>query len=483
MADDEQPRAGDDMTVNRDAGAMREAALADARLEGLLVGAALFEREVAGRLAVASAIVEEVATDPSRAPEIRAIAGGMRTAVHEAAAALEWLGAVTGGQSATSRQSLGALANPDQIARAAWLAAAAEAGVEVARAPARALYAEAPDPIMIGLPNGQLMSANPPMERLLGRAPGELVGRPWVELIAREPEWVAAEFDRLRRRGHWHGRLELRRADGSAVPVEGRAVAVPVGGDTVYVAFVRELSGLSSSSDEGRYRQIVTDLTQLVATEAEQRRLEAAMVRADERELIAMDLHDGVMAVLTGVNYQLAAAAQGAEAGQADVGALLQGAVAEVDRALADLRRFVTEVRAPSPRLRSGLTTLARQLRAVGPARVRLVLPALRAAERRLTLEARSHVLQITREASWNALRHARASTIEIRAELRPDTLELAVRDDGRGFDPAFPRAGDGHGLANMVDRAARIGAKLGIESRPGGGTELRLVVPLAASG
>jgi PAS domain S-box-containing protein len=471
MADDAPPRAAG------------EAALADARLEGILLGAALFEREVASRLAVASAVVEQVATDPSRPPEIRAIADGMRTAVHEAAAALEWLGAVAGGRSATARQGLDALASPEQIARAAWLAAAAEAGVEVARAPARALYADAPNPIMIGFANGQLMSANPTMERLLGRAPGELVGRAWVDLIAREPEWVAAEFDRLRRRGHWHGRLELRRADGTAVPVEGRAVAVPVGGDTVYVAFVRELSGVPSSPDEGRYRQIVTDLTQLMAAEAEQRRLEATLARADERELIAMDLHDGVMAVLTGVNYQLAAAAQGAEAGQADVGALLLGAVVQVDRALADLRRFVTEVRAPRPRLRSGLTTLARQLRAVAPARVRLVLPALRAAERRLTPAARSHVLQIAREASWNALRHARASTIEIRAELRPDALDLTVRDDGRGFDPASPRAGNGQGLANMADRAARIGARVRIESRPGHGTEVRLVVPLAAGG
>src|SRR5206468_1882192 len=115
---------------------------------------------------------------------------------------------------------------------------------------------------------------------------------------------------------------------------------------------------------------LVTDLTQQRAAEAEQRRLEAALARADERELIAMDLHDGVMAMLTAVNYQLAGAARGALSGQDDLATLLRRAVGQVDRALGDLRGFVAEVRAPRPRLRAGLTTLARQVRAVAPARV-----------------------------------------------------------------------------------------------------------------
>jgi signal transduction histidine kinase len=58
--------------------------------------------------------------------------------------------------------------------------------------------------------------------------------------------------------------------------------------------------------------------------------------------------------------------------------------------------------------------------------------------------------------------------------------LRVLVRDDGCGIDPQMLESGrDGHwGLSGMRERAERIGAKLRVLSRSGGGTEVELRVP-----
>jgi signal transduction histidine kinase len=59
-------------------------------------------------------------------------------------------------------------------------------------------------------------------------------------------------------------------------------------------------------------------------------------------------------------------------------------------------------------------------------------------------------------------------------------SLVITVVDDGRGFDPAAATAaGRRLGLTSMRERARAVGARFGVRSRPGGGTTVRLEVPL----
>jgi PAS domain S-box-containing protein len=84
---------------------------------------------------------------------------------------------------------------------------------------------------------------------------------------------------------------------------------------------------------------------------------------------------------------------------------------------------------------------------------------------------------RIAQEALNNVTRHARASQITVHVRGGPRAVELVIRDDGRGFDPAG--VPDGHlGLAIMRERAASIGATLSIESQAGQGTQVRGVWP-----
>lgn len=86
-------------------------------------------------------------------------------------------------------------------------------------------------------------------------------------------------------------------------------------------------------------------------------------------------------------------------------------------------------------------------------------------------------VALILREATYNAVRHGRASRITIEVTVGGDGLTIQVQDNGAGFSVpnAKPR-----GLANMQDRACRIGGSVHIQSAPQQGTQVRIVVPFA---
>lgn len=100
---------------------------------------------------------------------------------------------------------------------------------------------------------------------------------------------------------------------------------------------------------------------------------------------------------------------------------------------------------------------------------------------RTLAPEVQEQMYWIAREALLNALRHSAANRVEAEIEYLPRKLRVVVRDDGAGIDPKTLRSGrDGNrGLTSMQGRAASIGAKLRVWSKPGGGTEVEISLPL----
>jgi signal transduction histidine kinase len=92
------------------------------------------------------------------------------------------------------------------------------------------------------------------------------------------------------------------------------------------------------------------------------------------------------------------------------------------------------------------------------------------------TAELSEQVLAVLREALSNVARHAGATRVDVTCEAGPDgLLTVLVRDNGRGIRPGARRSG----LANMADRAVRLGGRLRIGSADGGGTELEWQVPV----
>lgn len=92
----------------------------------------------------------------------------------------------------------------------------------------------------------------------------------------------------------------------------------------------------------------------------------------------------------------------------------------------------------------------------------------------------RDDIYRIGREALVNALRHSGARFIDLHLQYAPDQFRILVQDDGCGIDSVVLQSGrEGHwGLPGMRERASKIGGKIRVLSRSGGGTEVELCVP-----
>ena len=92
-------------------------------------------------------------------------------------------------------------------------------------------------------------------------------------------------------------------------------------------------------------------------------------------------------------------------------------------------------------------------------------------------------VYRCVQEALTNALRHAGARRIEVRAAQAnriggEAQLDLEIRDDGKGMAADVPR---GFGLSGMRERVQALGGEFAIDTGPGRGTTLRIAIPLTA--
>ena len=195
----------------------------------------------------------------------------------------------------------------------------------------------------------------------------------------------------------------------------------------------------------------------------------------EERHRIARELHDSVTQKL----FSLRLTAQAALSGAVPVDDHLRAINQLATEATEELRAITVGLR-PADLAGDGLVTALRKqaelLDRVHGATVRFRgLPA-----GRLTPDREEAVYRIAQEALHNALRHGAPSTVDLELSTTDDQLVLLVTDNGRGFDPAGPseKAQRRLGLASMRDRAAAIGGRLRITSRPGQGTAVRLEVP-----
>jgi signal transduction histidine kinase len=82
------------------------------------------------------------------------------------------------------------------------------------------------------------------------------------------------------------------------------------------------------------------------------------------------------------------------------------------------------------------------------------------------------HLINVTREAVSNALRHGQPTRIQISLDQSPASgrMELEIRDNGRGFDPLTANR-DGMGMITLRERAAELGGTIEVRSSPGDGT------------
>ena len=199
------------------------------------------------------------------------------------------------------------------------------------------------------------------------------------------------------------------------------------------------------------------------------------LVVLEDRERIAKELHDGVIQALFAIGMGLEGIAM--VAGDDELSARIDGAVNELDRVIRDLRNYIFGLRPgilADRELDKALRALVEEFQ--GRSGVLTIVDVDEQVAAELSSVA-ADVVQLTREALSNVGRHADATTCRVSLRHKDHTAVLEIDDDGRGFDPATARRGEG--LSNLEDRAAALGGKASIESVPAQGTTVRIEVPI----
>ncbi|MGH9888439.1 MAG: sensor histidine kinase, partial [bacterium] len=97
---------------------------------------------------------------------------------------------------------------------------------------------------------------------------------------------------------------------------------------------------------------------------------------------------------------------------------------------------------------------------------------------RPFALSAENNLLHIGQEALTNAVKHGKASRIEVTLVYADHAFSLRVQDDGRGFDVQVPTARGRLGLVGMRERALEIRGRVKVTSAINRGTEVEVWVP-----
>jgi signal transduction histidine kinase len=212
-----------------------------------------------------------------------------------------------------------------------------------------------------------------------------------------------------------------------------------------------------------------------LAARREQAEERTRRLAEEERLRIAREVHDVVAHSLAMINVQAGVGAHVADRRPEEAKAALL-AIKEASRtALADLRATLavlrgTQDRAPAPSLRR-LAELTEATSAAG-------LPVEVDGEPgELPAPVDSAAYRIVQESLTNAVRHAKdASQLRLLFVRTNGSLEVVVRDNGTGsVDP-----GSGNGLHGMRERAEALGGTLDAGAAPGGGFEVRAVLPVS---
>jgi signal transduction histidine kinase len=206
-------------------------------------------------------------------------------------------------------------------------------------------------------------------------------------------------------------------------------------------------------------------------------RLRLSVEAADQaRARWARELHDETLQGLTGVRMVLSA---GLARGEADsLRRAAETADAHLGEEMRKLRDLIAELRPAALDdlgLGPAIESLAKRQAAIGAFAVDLDIEL--ESEHRLDHDTETAIYRIVQEALSNAVKHAGADCVRLRVHQLPDRVQVAIEDDGRGFDPDAVHAG--FGLTGMRERALLAGGHLWVNSATGGPTRIAAVLPL----
>lgn len=201
----------------------------------------------------------------------------------------------------------------------------------------------------------------------------------------------------------------------------------------------------------------------------------------EERNRIAMDIHDGIGQMLTSLKYQIESidlnAAEKARKKIAEVDQLIKQVIREVRRVTFNLKPPVLG----DYGLQAALNVFIQETSKLVD--VKLIYNTSGTIQR-LPQKIENNIFRIIQEAINNALKYSGAQLIEVTLQQIANDLVITVKDEGKGFDVKLVEARSvniesGRGFFNMYERTEYVNGQLTIQSKPNQGTTVTLTVPM----
>ena len=312
---------------------------------------------------------------------------------------------------------------------------------------------------------GKVIRVNPAAERILGIEKKELRSLNFFDLLHQDDIAVAKESITKLFDGHQNDLpsldLRLRTRDDTYILV--RFSGVP---------WVEEKRFFIVGRDISKARQAELALQNLT--------FRLQRIREDERKRISREIHDELGQLLTALKIDLNLLATDLKTSGQYPNENVTTAFGLVDEALASVKRIAQELR---PEILDALglgPAIAWQVSELQDRTGLSVSLSMPEALPELQEEMHIQVFRILQEALTNIMRHANAKNIEVIVQSSPNNLHLQVKDDGCGFDFRAHEVSS-LGLLGMRERARQVNATLKIQSEPGAGTQVSLVIPIGA--
>lgn len=227
---------------------------------------------------------------------------------------------------------------------------------------------------------------------------------------------------------------------------------------------------------------IINDVTDRIRLEKElalqhrlkQQQITEVVLGAQERERfeLGQELHDNINQILATSKLYLDVAIEEREPRIE----LLDKSRKNISMAIEEIRKLSHELITPSLNdlgLVQTIRELIRSIQSVKRMKIRLDVAGL--GEDELLPEQKINIYRIIQEQLNNILKHAQANNVDIELYNVQDQVSLRLTDDGKGFDPRIRRKGVG--ISNIISRAELYNGKVEIESAPGKGCQLIVIL------
>jgi NarL family two-component system sensor histidine kinase LiaS len=230
-----------------------------------------------------------------------------------------------------------------------------------------------------------------------------------------------------------------------------------------------------------KWEEQITSLQRLSNDNAQLAEIAKFSAVNEERQRLARDLHDAVSQQLFAISMTATAVGRTLDKDfdKAKRQIYLIEEMASV--AQSEMRALLLHLRPvhlEGKRLSEGLVELLNELHAKVPMDISWDMDH----EIRLPKGIEDHLFRIVQEALSNALRHSKASKLEVKLLHRPDGIRLSIRDNGVGFE-LDARKHASYGIVSMKERVNEIGGSMHVITAPNQGTRIEIRVPILVEG